>query len=52
MDFGQRDSIRYHRLTEKLILVRDNMGRIQKHRLRQPGQRTATVVGGDDCLTE
>ena len=52
MNFRERDAIRHHRLAELLVLVRDDMSRVEQQRFGQPRQRAAAIVGGDDGLAE
>jgi hypothetical protein len=44
MDFRQKYTVRYDRLTEPLVVVRDDVSRIEQDRCRESGERTTAVV--------
>ena len=44
MDFRERDAVGNYRLAKPLVPVRDDVGRIQQQRLKQPRQRAAAVI--------
>jgi hypothetical protein len=35
MNLGQRDAVRHHRLAQRLVIVRNDVRRVQEERLRQ-----------------
>ncbi len=52
MDLGQWNAIRDDRVRRALVAVRDDGGSVEKHRLRQPGERAASSVGCNDSVAE
>ena len=52
MNLRERDAVRDYRLAELLVLVRDDMSRVEQQRFRQARQRAAAIIGGDDGLAE
>ena len=52
VDLGQRQAVGDHWLAKFFVLVRDNVRRIQKQRLRYSRNCAATVIGMDDGLAK
>src|SRR5665647_1142423 len=52
MDFRQRDAVRHHWLAKPVVLIGNNVGGVQKQRLRQSRQCASAIIGSDDGLTE
>ena len=52
MDFRQWYAVRHNRLPKSLVVVRDDVSRIEQDRLRQPGKRATTVVCRNYGLAE
>src|ERR1700680_1687212 len=52
MHFRERKAVRNTRLAKSLILVRDDVRRIEQQWLRQARQGAAAIVGGNDSFAE
>jgi hypothetical protein len=52
MDFRQWNAIRHDWLPQSLVLIGDDVSRIEQDRFGQPGERATPVVCCDHSLSE